>query len=147
VGATVSQNYSLAVNTVGLAQSTVSVAPATIQAGGTATVTLTTRDSAGNPETSGGLTVAFGLGAGSAGGTFTAVTDNHNGTYTTTFTAGSALGSDTITATIGSQPVTSTPPTVTVAQSASLAQTIVTVNPGAIVTGSSATVTLTAKDA
>jgi hypothetical protein len=45
-------------------------------------------------------------------------TDNKNGTYTATFTAGTQAGSDTITATIGGKPVTSTPATVTVTLSA-----------------------------
>ena len=82
-------------------------------AGGKTTVTLTARDAYGNQETGGGLTVAFFLATGSAGGTLSAVTDNGNGTYTATFT-GTKIGSDAIQAAIGDQFVTSIWPTVTV---------------------------------
>src|SRR5207253_5605995 len=60
VGARVSQNYSIAVATVGvvdLARSLVSLVPDTIGAGGTTTVTLTARDINSNQETGGGLAV------------------------------------------------------------------------------------------
>ena len=53
--------------------------------------------------------VAFGLGSGSSSGTFGTVTDNHDGTYTATFTgstAGTVNPATTITATIDSADVT-----------------------------------------
>jgi hypothetical protein len=96
-----------------LDQSGVSVSPAGIPAGGSATVTLTARDAAGNPEPGGGLTVTFALGGGSAIGTFGPVTDNRDGTYTAAFT-GTTPGQDTITATLNGQPVTSAAPPITV---------------------------------
>jgi VCBS repeat-containing protein len=98
---------------VSLSQSTISVSPATIAAGGKTTVTLTARDAYGNQETGGGLAVVFSLGTGSAGGNFSAIKDNGNGTYTATFT-GTKTGSNTIQATIGGQVVTSVRPIVTV---------------------------------
>ena len=101
---------------VSLSQSTISVSPATIAAGGTTTVTLTARDAYGNQETSGGLTILFSLGTGSHGGTYGVVTDNGDGTYTAIFT-GTKAGSDTIKATIGGKVVTSVGPTVTVTAS------------------------------
>jgi hypothetical protein len=101
---------------VSLSQSTITLLPS-IVSGGTTMVTLVARDANGNRESGGGLKVKFALAAGSAGGTLSAVKDNKNGTYTATFTA-TAAGSDTITATIGGQPVTSTLPTVTVAPAA-----------------------------
>ena len=61
-------------------------ASSTILVGGTDTVTLTARDASGHPVT-GALAVTFGLGAGSSGGTFGAVTNHGDGTYTATFTA------------------------------------------------------------
>src|SRR5205814_2132090 len=67
-----------------LSQSVVSVIPSSIKAGSTASVTLTARDADGNQETSGGLVIAFGLGAGSSSGTFGPVTDHGDGTYTAT---------------------------------------------------------------
>jgi hypothetical protein len=99
-------------------QSTVTVSPATISSGGTATVMLTARDAYGNVEP-GGLAVAFGLGTGGGAGTFGAVTDHGNGTYTAVFT-GAQGGTNTITATIGGRAVTSTPPVVTVTQPAAI---------------------------
>ena len=138
---------------VSLSQSTISVSPATVAAGSTTTVTLTARDAYGNQETGGGLTVVFSLGTGAAGGTFSAVTDNGNGTYTATFTGTKAgsntiAGTNTINATIGGQAVTSTPPTVTVTPGAvSLSQSTISVSLATIAAGGTTTVTLTARDA
>jgi autotransporter-associated beta strand protein len=98
-----------------VSQSSVSVTPTSIQSGNTATVTLTAKDTNGKQETSGGLTVVFGLGAGSSDGTFSGVTDNGNVTYTATFTGTTAGTPRTITATIDGRTVTSALPTVTVA--------------------------------
>jgi hypothetical protein len=67
-------------------RSTISISRVSILEGATATVTLTTRDAHGIPETTGGLTVAFGLGPGNGGGTFGPVIDDGNGAYTTLFT-------------------------------------------------------------
>jgi hypothetical protein len=94
-----------------LSQSRASVSASTIQAGSTATVTLTAQDSYGNPED--GLTVTFAVGSGGGQGTFSAVTDNGDGTYAATLT-GTIAGNFTIVATIGGQPLTSAAPTVTV---------------------------------
>ena len=101
---------------VDLTQSTVTASPASVVSGVKVTVTLTARDANGNQEPGGGLNVTFSLGAGSTGGTLSAVKDNKNGTYTATFTA-AAVGSDTIMATIGGVGIASTPPTVTVTTS------------------------------
>jgi uncharacterized protein (TIGR03118 family) len=128
-------------------QSTVIVTPGTIPAGGTASVTLTAKDATGAQENSGGLTVAFALGAGAATGTFSSVTDNNNGTYTATFTAGTVIGNNTITATIDGQAVTTAAPTVTVQPSFSLSASTVSVSPASVQAESAATVTLTARDA
>jgi hypothetical protein len=133
---------------VNLSQSTISVNPIHIESGTTTTVTLTAKDAGGNPLTTGGLSVAFGLGAGSSRGTFSAVTDNGNGTYTAIFTGTTAGTPAIITATIDGSPDKSVTPAVEVTPGAdSLAQSIVTVVPATIQYGHSATVTLTAKDA
>ena len=131
---------------VDLTQSNVTLASSSVPSGDTTTVTLTARDAAGNQETAGGLTVLFSLGAGAATGSFSAVTDNGDGTYTATFTA-NGLGSNTIAATIGGNPVTSTAPTITVTPSVS--QSTISVSPATIMSGvaDAATVTLTARDA
>ncbi len=91
------------------AQSVVSIAPASIASGSSAIVTLQAKDASGNNESTGGLTVTFGLGAGGATGTFSAVTYIGSGQYTATFT-GVAAGSNTVTATINTATVTTTPP-------------------------------------
>ncbi len=96
-----------------LANSFVTVSPGSVQAGNTSTITLQGVDVYGNDLTVGGLSVAFALGSGGGQGTLSAVTDRGNGTYTATFT-GTMAGSNTITATIGGQPVTSTAPSITV---------------------------------
>ncbi len=70
-----------------LANSSVTVTPATISADGTATFTFTARDTDGSQETKGGWTVAFALGSGTGHGTVGPVTDNGDGTYTATFFA------------------------------------------------------------
>ncbi len=134
------------VGPVSLSQSTVAVSPSPIASDGTATVTLTAGDANGNQELSGGLEIAFGLAAGSAGGTFSAVTDNGNGTYTATFTATKA-GSNTVTATIGGTAVTSTLPAVTVVAAASVSKSAVTVSATHVASGNSVTVTLVTRNA
>jgi hypothetical protein len=95
------------------AQSTVTVTPTVIASGGSATVTLTARDSAGKQEASGGSSVQFTLGAGSAGGSFSGVVDHGDGTYTARFTP-AASGSDTISAIIDGRLLTSNPAQLTV---------------------------------
>ena len=96
-----------------LSNSFVTVSPGSVAAGATTTITLQAVDTYGNDLTVGGLHVVFALGSGTGQGTITAATDNGNGTYTATFT-GQIAGSNTITATIGGQPVTSAAPTLTV---------------------------------
>jgi hypothetical protein len=132
---------------VSLSRSTLSLTTASMQAGLSTTITLTALDAYGNQETGDGLIVAFGLGAGSTGGTISGVTDNGNGTYTATFSASTA-GNNTITATIGGQTVTSQSPTVTVTPGpVSLSQTSVSIGNGNLQAGQTTTITLTAVDA
>ena len=124
------------------------VTPGSIQSGSKTTIVLQARDEAGNDETMGGLTVTFVLGkAGGGRGAFGPVTDNHNGTYTVTFT-GTIAGSNTIVATMDGLRVTSIAPAITVTPGpVSLAKSIVTVSPASMKVGGIITVTLQAKDA
>ena len=93
-----------------LSLSRILVMPASILAGGTATITLTVIDTSGNQETAGGLSVRSVPGYGSGSGTFSARWPSSvNGIYTAVFTATTA-GSNTITAAINNQAVTSTQP-------------------------------------
>jgi hypothetical protein len=132
---------------VSLSQATISLSSQTAVAGGKTRVTLTARDAYGNQETNGGLKVLFSLGAGGAGGTFSAVKDHGDGTYTATFT-GTTAGTDTIKATIGGQLVTSAWPTLTVTPgSVSLAQSTISLSPATVAAGGTTTATLTARDA
>ncbi len=94
------------VGPVSPSKSTITLSSSPIASGGTATVTLTARDANGNQEPGGGLKVVFKI-SGRAGGKIGKVTDNKNGTYTATFTAGTKVGNDTITAKIGRKAVTS----------------------------------------
>jgi hypothetical protein len=83
--------------------SVVTIARGAVAVGGTTTVTLRARDSYGNDETSGGETVTFST-SGSGQGIFFPTSDNHNGTYTATFTA-TAAGTVTVVGQINGNPV------------------------------------------
>lgn len=87
--------------------STVTVADSSLPPDGssTTTVTVRARDANSNPLTaSAGTVVVSVTGGGSVGG----VTDNRDGTYTATYTAGSSTGTATISATLGGSAVTDT---------------------------------------
>lgn len=131
-----------------LAQSVVTVGSSTLPSGQVTTLTLTTRDAAGNALTTGGLVVAFIRGAGSSDGTISAVADNANGVYTATLTATTAGTARAIGATVGGQAITSIAPTITVTPGArSLAQSSVSVGATTLASGASTTLTLVARDA
>ena len=124
------------------------VSQSSIQAGGSVTITLQAEDRYGNDETTGGLYVTFGLGAGTSSGTIGDVTDNGNGTYTATFVGTTAGTPVTITATVSGKEVSTVLPTITVIPGAvDLSQSVVKVSAGSITAGSAATLTLVAKDA
>ena len=133
---------------VSLENSLITLPSGNIASGSKSKITLQAEDANGNKETTGGLEVAFTLGSTSGGmGTFSAITDNHNGTYTVTFT-GTIAGNNTIIVTIGGAPVTSSTPAIAVTPgAASLAKSLVTVSTGSILSGTTTTVTLQAKDA
>ncbi len=86
--------------------STLAVANSSLTADGTSqtTVTVKLKDSQGNALTTGGATV----GITSTSGTVSAVTDNHNGTYTATLTAPVTVGTATVSATVGGSALTGT---------------------------------------
>jgi N-acetylneuraminic acid mutarotase len=96
--------------------SVVTVSSPTVATGSTMAVILTAKDASGNQETTGGDSVNFYLGTGSAGyGTFSNLCDYQNGIYIASFTAIS-VGSVIISATINGQTITTPLPTVTVTQ-------------------------------
>lgn len=89
-------------------------AAATVGVGANITVTLVTKDAYGNNLTAGGAAVTFTRIGGTSNGTFGAVNDLGNGTYTVLFT-GTAAGTATrIRAFIGGKLVTTSEPNVTV---------------------------------
>ena len=132
------------------ARSVITVSNDTIQSGGTSTLTLQAKDSAGNNITVGGLTVIFNHSGGTSAGSIapSPATDNDDGTYTATFTGQTAGTATTIGATINGTPVTSTLPTITVITSGiSTVTSVVTSSDSVLSTGGVATLTLQAKDA
>ncbi|XGC81310.1 LamG-like jellyroll fold domain-containing protein [Bdellovibrio bacteriovorus] len=97
-----------------LVHSYLSLSANTVTSGSSVTATFHTFDTSGNPLTSGGFVVSLSQNGGTSTGTFSAVTDNGDGTYTATFT-GTIMGTATsIRAAIAGQVVTSVHPTVTV---------------------------------
>jgi protocatechuate 3,4-dioxygenase beta subunit len=58
----------------------------TLGAGSPTTITVTAYNANGTPQTIGGLPVVPAIASGTSSGTFSAVTDNNDGTYTFTFT-------------------------------------------------------------
>jgi hypothetical protein len=104
-----SGNYSLS-------NSLITVSSNSVASGSSVTATLTVKDALGNQASGGGLNVSFSNSGGTSTGTFSAVNDLNNGTYTVTFT-GNASGSATaIGATIQGNAVTSSSPSVAVTQ-------------------------------
>lgn len=137
------------VGPLSLSNSTITVAPPRVAIGGATTVKLTARDAFDNQELSGGSNVVFALGGGGSGtGNFGPVNDHGDATYTATFTGITAGTPRTVTATIDGNAVTSTPPTVAVVGPLSVAQsTVSALTTTTLDVGSTARVTITARDA
>ncbi len=91
-----------------LTTSTVVATPTHLTADGTstATITVTLEDTYGNPLTTSAGTLTFDP---PTLGTIQPVTNHQNGTYTTTYTAGTQAGTTTIQANLDDQPLTPTP--------------------------------------
>lgn len=122
-------NYSLSL-------STVSIFSGTLTSGNSTQVTLVTKDSNGNQLSSGGLTITFSLSGGTSSGSFSAVTDNNDGTYSATFTGTTSGSASTLHAQIMTQELTSALPTVTVNPGAA-SQLTFTTGPSNATAGSS----------
>jgi N-acetylneuraminic acid mutarotase len=141
--------YDPGVGVIDPSQSTIAVTPAIVPSGGTATITLTTRDAAGNPVTTGGLPFTFGYTGGTVfgGGTFSNLTDNHNGTYTAVFTGSSPVSPTTLTITATLNGLAAIPTTLTVTPAIPTTQfTITNIGPTSVTTGGTVTFTVTAED-
>lgn len=94
--------------------STVSIASSVINVSQMTTITLQARDAQGNQLNSGGSTVTFSVAGGTSTVSLGAVTDNGNGTYTSTVTGSTAGTALTFSATINAVNVVTTMPTVQV---------------------------------
>jgi hypothetical protein len=127
------------------------VTPTSIPSGGTATVTLTAKDAAGNPLP--GLPFAFSWSAtgffNTGSGSFGSVSDNHDGTYTANFTGTTAglTSSITITASLFGQAIASNTPVITVTPPVPATQLAITnLNSASVAAGNNTTFTVTAED-
>ena len=147
-GETVAQTADVAVmvGVPSLTLSTVEVSAPTVASGEDVTLTLTARDPGGNLLA--GLTdVAFGHTGGSSTGDISAVTDQGDGTYTTTFTGQTAGTATTLQATIGGEAVASTLPTMNVTLGTpSLSKSTVVVSADTVAAGGAVALTLTVRD-
>lgn len=72
--------------TTDLVRFDISTASSMVPAGTPVTITIRAKNSDNSPQTIGGIPLVCSIGSGSATGTFSAVTDNHDGTYTVQFT-------------------------------------------------------------
>ncbi|HJQ19838.1 MAG TPA: Ig-like domain-containing protein, partial [Gemmatimonadaceae bacterium] len=128
--------------------SRLTLSAASVVSGSSITATLQLNDASGNALHTAGVPVTFTLGAGSATGTFGAVTDHGDGSYSTTFT-GVLIGTPrVIGASIAGVPVTTPLPSVTVTPGPPAAsQSVITASATTITSGNSATLTVQAKDA
>ena len=149
-GTPISTSGSTLVVTPGLIStntSFVSSSSPTVVSGSQVTVTLTAKDVAGNNLSSGGSTVVFSKASGTATGSFGAVTDNLNGTYSAQFTGATIGTAAVITATIDGNAITTTLPTIGVLPgSISAVTSTMSVSSSTVASGSGVTLTLQAKD-
>lgn len=124
-------------------------APVTsLTAGSATTITIQAYNANGTPQTIGGLPVVPSIASGTSSGTFSAVTDHDNGTYSFSFTptvVGSAIAIDVsinITFHLNNTVNLSILP-----GAASSANSAISISSGSVISGNSATVTATLRDA
>lgn len=124
------------------ATSTITASPLTLIANGssTSTITVTVKDAYSNNLTSTGGTVVVSSTLGSVGST----TNNNDGTYTATLTAGTAAGVASISATLNTNALTNT---ASVTFTSGTATKLVVTGSGSQTAGASQTITITAQDA
>lgn len=133
---------------VSTATSQVIVSRRNVDEGDDATLTLLTRDAAGNALRQGGLNVSFTVSGGTSTGTVGPTTDHGDGTYSAIFSATTMGTPLTVAASIEGQPVTSPPPTIAVRAGAlSLTMSEVTASADTVTRGTAITVTVITRDA
>ena len=126
----------------------ITLSSSSLASGSTLTVTLIGKDDAGNLRTSGGGSIAFGISGGTSTGSFSSVTDSNNGIYTAVFTAETSGTATTVTGSVNSVGVTSSPlPQITVGiGGVSLSQSLFSLTQSTLVAGSTARALLVLKD-
>ena len=106
VASTATVTFHVPIGPASGATSTIGASPSSIAPDGSSTSTITVQleDAAGNNLIAGGDTVALST----TGGTLSAVTDNHDGTYTATLTSPSSPGSGVVSGTVNAAVIVST---------------------------------------
>ncbi len=130
---------------VSSATSTLAVSSPTILSGTDATVTATLRDAAGNLIPSGVL-VTFNKTGGSSTGNFGAVTNNGDGTYTTTYTGILAGSAQTLTVSVDGQALTPTTTIAVLPGTPHVGNSSFSLSAATVVSGNFVTATATIKD-
>lgn len=134
--------------TTELVKLSMSAPVSSLAAGTPTTVTVQAFNANGTPQTVGGLPVVPSIASGTSSGTFSAVTDNNNGTYTFNFTptvVGTAIVIDcSINITFF---LNNTVNLAIVPGAASSANSSISISSGTVVSGNNVTVTATVRDA
>lgn len=126
--------------------STLAVSSSTVNSGSDVTVTATLRDDNNNLVAT-GYAVTFGKSGGTSTGTYDTITNNGNGTYSTTYTGVIAGTAQTLSISVDGAPIgVTTNITVLPGAPSSLLSTLV-LSANTIVAGTNATLTATIKDA
>lgn len=130
-----------------LAQSNLSATATSVISGGVLAITLQAKDAAGNNLPSGGRTVVFSRSGGTSQGGFSGTIDHTDGTYASNFTGTTSGTATSLSATVDGSVLTSPALAVSVVPAnLSLAQSTVVATAGTLTSGSTVTVTLTARD-
>jgi hypothetical protein len=132
---------------ISLSRSTLNVSNAQVATGDSVTVTLNLKDQNGVSYVSTRPLITFSASGGTSAGTFSNVANLGDGIYTATFTGVTPGSAKTIHAQVDGLTLTSTLPTVQVTTgNYSLLNSVITVSSSTVVSGSTVTATLTAKD-
>jgi adhesin/invasin len=143
---TIGQNFFPSV-VLSPSNSTVTVSSAQVVSGSSVNVTVFLKDTNNAPYISTLPTISLQNSGGNSTGTFSAITNNGDGSYSASFTGGAAGSATTVQAFVNGSVLTSTLPTITVSSgNYSLANSIITVSSNSVASGSSINITLTVKD-
>ena len=141
-------SFTVSPGVISVSQSTLTASDSTVLSGSAVSLTLVSKDAAGNFIFSGGRTVVFGTSGGTSTGTVSTTSDGGNGTYSASFTGLRAGTATTVTALIDSTPFLGTSPTIQVQVGAiSLTQSSLTASSDELTAGNAATLTVVLKDA